>query len=286
MVNFSDDLSQLISDTANLTCYDDVLTLDSNTESNVLVQTLSLVGKLIATRTINPQATNSILMRAWNIHSGMATISLTPNTFRFGFTKEPDLRRAMDSGPWSIMGCHLVLKIWPPHMVLEEIDFSTSPFWVQIHGLPPDQQTHCNALKIGAMFDGVITVDPSSSDICVWSNFLRIKVQINVLMPLKTGFLLKRNARPDVWIHFKYERLSDFCYHCGRICHCVKACPHDPPPQISLPTNRKGSKVFGPWLRADAISFPRKSLINKACTPEDGMNMRNSASSLQVARES
>ncbi|KAK9280346.1 hypothetical protein L1049_014034 [Liquidambar formosana] len=124
---FSVEMSQLISQTANLSCYEDVLSLEPDCVNDAKATKLSLVGKLITDRDINFHATKTILTRAWNINEGLSISYLDGNIFPFNFTKEVDQRRAVNSGPWPVMGAHLVLKAWLPNLVLEEIDFSLSP---------------------------------------------------------------------------------------------------------------------------------------------------------------
>ncbi|KAF7130068.1 hypothetical protein RHSIM_Rhsim10G0119700 [Rhododendron simsii] len=69
----------------------------------------------------------------------------------------------------------------------------------------------------------VITVkDPG--DCGRMTNFLRVRVWLDVSKPLKKGFLLRRSKEEDLWVHFKYERLSDFCYGCGKVSHTTNEC--------------------------------------------------------------
>lgn len=55
-------------------------------------------------------------------------------------------------------------------------------------------------------------------------NLLEIKVEFDVSMPLKIGFLFPCPFGNPVKISFKYEKLSNFCYHCGRIGHSINSC--------------------------------------------------------------
>ncbi|KAK9270144.1 hypothetical protein L1049_025720 [Liquidambar formosana] len=268
MGSSSKDISQLISQTVNLSCLEEGLDLAPDVDAALAASNLLLVGKLISVRGINKQAFKAIISRAWNISYGLTITDLGPNVFLFGFLKDIERNRTLCSGPWSIMGHHLVLKSWDPSLVIEEIDFSLSPFWIQIHGLPPRHKTFSNAAKIGELVGSSPNVDFRSKEALIKSTFIRVQVDLNVHNPLKTGFTLKRQSLPDVWIQFKYERLSDFCYRCGRLCHSEKACSWDVPldsGSSGLP--RQGALAFGPWMRADYVKF---SPENFAPHPGDG----------------
>ncbi|XVF23726.1 hypothetical protein REPUB_Repub13aG0064600 [Reevesia pubescens] len=100
------------------------------------------------------------------------------------------MEEELDQGPWSVMGCTLNLKSCLVDQAVNEIDFSSVLFWIQVHNLPLEMLTHQNAIKIGEVFGSVMKVkDPS------WRNgkgrsFLKIRVAIDVQRPLVTG---KRN---------------------------------------------------------------------------------------------
>ncbi|BFG26238.1 hypothetical protein CerSpe_125120 [Prunus speciosa] len=49
----------------------------------------------------------------------------------------------------------------------------------------------------------------------------------------------------EVVIEFKYERLPDFCYACGRICHVVKECKF-----VSAIEKEAKEKPYGSWLHS------------------------------------
>jgi len=77
-----------------------------------------------------------------------------------------------------------------------------------------------NAEEIKALVREVIEVDfIGNGGICM-SKFLRVKVELKVEDPLWSGFFLDRKPQLDLWIQFKYERLADICFKCGRLGHC------------------------------------------------------------------
>lgn len=59
---------------------------------------------------------------------------------------------------------------------------------------------------------------------------LRMKVEINLLFSFIAGFYQKREGATPTWVQFKYERLLDFCYNCGRLGHSTFFCIEKPDP--------------------------------------------------------
>lgn len=47
---------------------------------------------------------------------------------------------------------------------------------------------------------------------------------MNVKNPLRRGLFVQVDAREEVWISFKYENLSVFCFGYGRMSHNLKDC--------------------------------------------------------------
>ncbi|TXG53668.1 hypothetical protein EZV62_018924 [Acer yangbiense] len=81
-----------------------------------------------------------------------------------------------------------------------------------------------------------------------WGKFIRVKVQLDILKPLKRWLRLKLDKSKNiVVVGLKYERLPDFCFACGRIGHVIKECTDEEAKKGVL----EGSITkFGPWLKA------------------------------------
>ncbi|KAK7836574.1 uncharacterized protein CFP56_022361 [Quercus suber] len=119
--------------------------------------------------------------------------------------------------------------MWNQNMAVEDIDFSSLPRWIQVHDLPIEHMSNENAKEIGAMVGEVLEVDFTGNGGVCMRKFLRVQVEHKVEDPLRSGFFLDRSPQPDLWIQFKYERMADFCYKCGRLGHLKARCPTSNP---------------------------------------------------------
>ena len=119
-----------------------------------------------------------------------------------------------------VKGEHLILKRFSPDIGAFEVDFSTTEFWIQVHGLPLNRRSKENLLKIGREHSwsslGDRFVRPGAG---IWRNNVRVRVEMDTSCPLVLGFPLERNQLLDLWVPFKYEKLGNFCFGCGLLGH-------------------------------------------------------------------
>ncbi|KAI9126058.1 hypothetical protein K1719_003476 [Acacia pycnantha] len=69
--------------------------------------------------------------------------------FLFRFHNVKDYGRILKGRPWSIQGFLLNLQVWEDHMVLKDVSFEKSPFWIQFHGVPLEAFDEQNAKILG-----------------------------------------------------------------------------------------------------------------------------------------
>lgn len=96
----------------------------------------SLVGRLITDRPIYKSGIRSSIFRSWHFIRQLEVEELDATRFIFGFPSIKFRDRIIQQSPWNIKGYLLVLKIWEVGDTIDEVDFSHSLFWFQIHGLP------------------------------------------------------------------------------------------------------------------------------------------------------
>lgn len=198
--------------------------LESNVARSLEVTKHALVGKLISDKAQNRKVTKSMIIKSWGSPKGLHIIDLQENTYLFNFSEPATPRRIMEDAPWNILGSLLCLHRWTPDLTLHEVDFSYSPFWIQIHGVPLQWFSTDNARRIASKVGEVEMVEDPFVGNKIVRGFMRARVQVEINKPLITGFWLPRKDLPKTWICIYYEKLQDFCYNCGRLGHGQKDC--------------------------------------------------------------
>ncbi|XP_058200932.1 uncharacterized protein LOC131315754 [Rhododendron vialii] len=155
------------------------------------------------------------------------------------------------------MGHLVILSKWDAQKTIEELDFSHSPFWVQIKGLPLGYLNVKSRMKIAETLGEIISVeDPDGRG--KLAKLIRVWVWIDITKPLKKGFFLRRNGEEDLWIKFQYERLSDFCYRFGHVGHTINDCPEQGSSNQSANLFDSNLRAETSWL--DMIQYGDKQL--------------------------
>jgi len=205
-----------------------------------------LIGRLMSDRRIRKEAFCTLMARLWKMEGEAIFKELFDNTWLLEFSTETDKKRVQEGTPWLFDRSVLVLKEVEENIPLLQMDFSISPFWIQIHDLPLGCMTREVGYKIGASIGRVEDVRVPG-DGGVWSRGLRVRVQVDITKPLERGRMLKLNGR-QAWVAFRYEKLPHFCFHCGRILHDKMSCSGSQ----GINQEEKGTpKPWGVWLRAE-----------------------------------
>jgi hypothetical protein len=199
--------------------------------------------------------------------------TLAPNKFLLGVTHEDHLDRILRFGPWNVKGSLLLLQQWSPDLAIAEVELTQCLFWVQVHGLPRQNMTTNNVIKIGKGLGTLMEVENFETPGLICRQYLRFRVDLNTAQPLIPRFHLPRPENEPLWISFRYERLGDYCTIYGLIRHKRNNCSNHshalPHINYHIPLQATGS--LGPRM-----SFARED-------SDSGMSFEGPASSRSEA---
>ncbi|MBA0598030.1 hypothetical protein Gorai_007810, partial [Gossypium raimondii] len=177
------------------------------------------VGKIMATEIPNREAMYRVFISLW-------------------FTKEEV----------DFVACLFSMLPFEKGKEIESYEFWWSPFWLRIYNFPLELMDRQMALDVGNALGELVAIywkDRNGG----WTEFVRIKVKINVLKPLRRVVKLLDKEGTEVIGVIKYERLPDFCYVCGLIGHSSKTCKHN---KEGSPLNESNLQ-YGSWMRAPIV---------------------------------
>ncbi|CAL1402100.1 unnamed protein product [Linum trigynum] len=130
----------------------------------------------------------------------------------------------MQSTTWNLGNTLVSLKKWDGEQKAEAIDIQTVTLRVQMHDLP---QSLKDEESIQAVADFIFLyyygIDQSNFDFRGWLKFIRVKVEVELDKPVPIGFEYPLGER-SIRVSFKYERIVDLCYFCGRLGHPIQNC--------------------------------------------------------------
>ncbi|PKI49597.1 hypothetical protein CRG98_029987 [Punica granatum] len=90
------------------------------------------------------------LLQAWKIKKG---VSITPKKYSDNilvclFKDKKDMLYVERDRAWSVQGAHLMIERWDKGKALEEVQFDTIAFWIQLRGAPPEILSKQNIIKL------------------------------------------------------------------------------------------------------------------------------------------
>lgn len=187
----------------------------------------------------------------WDFGTTIKISYMECNKFAVTFGNVRDKIRVNELSPWAIKGNIIILKQRQPNLALEELSFQLSPFWIEIHNIPLNRMHRENAVRFGNFIGKFLKTNRALEEDRP-HRYLQVQVEVDTCKALKIGVYIKNDDGFVQWLAFKYERLSDCCFSCGRLGHVITSCsatithvfgPLDP------------QTAFGPWLRTSRFGI-------------------------------
>nr|POF23781.1 uncharacterized protein CFP56_13718 [Quercus suber] len=206
-----------------------------------------MVMKILTQRTIILEALKKNMRMLWKPSQGMQISEIDEDLFLVEFGNGRDKKKVMEMSPWSYEKQLILMQDFEGELVPKEIKLKWVPFWVQIFNLPLKCMTKESGYEIGSKIGVVLDIDVPEKGV-QWGKFLRVRIRFDATAKLIRGKKVSIEEGESRWVFFKYERLPNFCYRCGRLDHGEKDCPERKEGENYGDEERK---QYGAWLRGE-----------------------------------
>ena len=252
-----------------------------------------LAAKFLTHRNVNLEAVARTFRPIWRTRGSFEVNEAGNNMVLLDFEFEVDAVKVLMGEPWTFDRHLVVLERYDGSTPIQNLQFKSTSFWVQIHNLPFSYLSKEVAISIGETL-GTVAVPKDSSEMR-GGNFMRVRVTVDITKALCRGRRVSWGSDSDGWVSFKYERLPNICYRCGQLSHDDKDCT------LWLQSNGTlavEQRQFGPWIRAAQFNFSKKAVVevqgydalvhkiqNPCGNPQNLMPHRNVAEASKVVRQ-
>ena len=115
-----------------------------------------------------------------------------------------------------------MLQRYDTDILVRDLVFTKALFWVQVHNILVRFMNTKVAEGICDIVDEIQKSTKVVDDDGIY--FMRVRVSIDITLPLCRGRVITMENGEKHWVNFKYERLPNFCFWCGRLNHSDKDC--------------------------------------------------------------
>ena len=152
-----------------------------------------LVGRFLTDKVINFPAMKNTMAALWRPGKGVCIKDLSSTLFLYQFFHEIDLKRVIDSGPWTFDQHILILQRLEENDKPHRVPLYHTLFWIQVYNLLIGFQSEKVLTNIGN-YIGEFQSSDTNNLMGVWRNYMRIRVSIDVWKALKRRLRLKNEG--------------------------------------------------------------------------------------------
>ena len=182
----------------------------------------TIAAKFFTKRALNIDAIARTFSPLWRSKKGFSVKNIGDHIILFSFDNEAEVDRILASEPWCFDKYLMAFSKFSKESALKECNFNKVSFWVQVYDIP----LCFRKIEVAEQICETIGIiqhpkDPPERD---GGSFIRVRVSIDISLPLCRGRLINLDDDRDCWVSFKYERLPNLCYWCGRLTHSDRDC--------------------------------------------------------------
>lgn len=202
------------------------------------------VGIFLSVITVTSKQLVDNLKHVWKIRGIVDTHSLGDTRFILEFSEEGDFNHVTRGGPWRYLKDAVLIEALKDSEYPMTVTFRSVPIWAHFKNIPFYLLSKELTRDLGRKLGSLITIDNNSrGDIC--SKFVRARVLLPTNQALQKWIsLIDEVTNEEVVVSVFFERLPNFCFHCGLIGHVIGNC--------TLPDSKKENN-YSADLEVDAI---------------------------------
>ncbi|XP_060961729.1 uncharacterized protein LOC133031950 [Cannabis sativa] len=159
----------------------------------------------------------------WKPGKGLFVKEMKPNLYLFQFYHEIDIKLVINGSPWTFNRLPLIFGRVPRGGDPKAVKLNQIDMWVQIHGLSTGFMKKKVVSTAANYIGSFVESDPKNYN-GLWREYLRVRVTVNIDIPLKRLMKLKKTGGDWFYANFKYEFAPTFCFICGLIGHSKNFC--------------------------------------------------------------
>ena len=171
-----------------------------------------IASKFYTRRALNMKAIALTFMPLWRSENGFKVKNMGNHIVLFTFDNKQEVDSILSNEPWSFDKHLLVLQRYDKDTPIEDLKFSCTSFWVQVHDISVRFMNPKVAEGICSTVGTVIRKSDTEVD---GGSFMRVRVSMDVTRPLARGRMVSVRQGKEKWVSFKYECLHNICYRCG-----------------------------------------------------------------------
>ncbi|MBA0770683.1 hypothetical protein Gotri_019286 [Gossypium trilobum] len=179
------------------------------------------VEKIMSGEKVNKNAVYRVLNSLWFTKEDVNFVELKEGVILVKFGVIEDRMRILNLPPWLFDQCLFAMLPYVKDQDLDTYALNISPFWLRIFNIPLEYMDKQVGIDVGKAIGEVVAIDWRDND-GKWTKYIRVRVKIDVLKPLRKVVHLVRNDGIEIVRAIKYERLPAFCYIFGLINHTTQ----------------------------------------------------------------
>jgi hypothetical protein len=159
----------------------------------------------------------------WKPVKGVTIKEGPSGKFLFHFAHLLDMEAVLNGGPWSFDNNTLILERVQLGVQIEHIPLHFVNMRAQVHDLPTGLMKESVGLRLANYIGSFLEYDKNNNS-SFWRQYMRIRVKIDVRLPLKKDTKVMDKEGKWCTVKFKYEKLGIFCFVCGIMGHAENKC--------------------------------------------------------------